>query len=221
MPPASPLPFETLHPSVTTSYMLGTLAAIKIKNMEKMKKKIDCRLFKKKSKTDSENVINCVKEYNCIFFKQFLIGFVIVLLLTFVIGHFYWFSHLINIKCSDKEFEIITTIIVFLGILLGFLMTALGIMISGVQNRFSNEKDTDKQAMLNDYWEYLVKISKTVILFLLIYILIFIVCITQIPTIRQYNAQIYLVTWCVLSTILICYLVFDRIFDYYRNPFEK
>lgn len=188
-----------------------------------MTKKYRCKDFRTKEKTKenlSEMVVKNVKEYRCMFFKQFFIGFVIVVILTFLFGSFDWFSYFINFKVSDKEFEIIATIIGFLGILLGFLLTALGIIVSGVQNRFTNEKDKKEKIKLNDYWKYLIIVSKTLIFLLLFYILFFIVCLALIDTFRQYNAQIYLISWSVLSTIMICYLVFDRIFDYYENSFE-
>jgi len=189
-----------------------------------MTKKYRCKDFKTKKKNKevlSDLVVKNVKEYHCSFFKHFFIGFGVVAILTFIFGFFDCVSNLINFKISDKEFEIIATIIGFLGILLGFLLTALGIIVSGVQNRFTNEKVKEEKDKLNDYWKYLIIVSKTVILLLLIYILIFIVCITLIDTFRQYNAQIYLITWSVLSTIMICYLVFDRIFEYYENPFDE
>jgi uncharacterized membrane protein YidH (DUF202 family) len=187
-----------------------------------MKKKYCCKDFKtkriKKEKL-SEKIVRNVKEYNFSFFKQFIFGFVMVAILTYILGYFKWFSSFINFEISDKEFEIIATIIGFLGILLGFLLTALGIIVSGVQNRYSNEKDSEEKAKLNDYWKYLIIVSKTVVFLLVGYILIYIICLTQIDTFRIYNAQLYLISWSVLSMILICYLVFDRVFDYYENPF--
>jgi len=177
----------------------------------------NCKVSKKKEEI-SEKIKEDVKEYRCIFFRDFFIGLFIVSGVTFFMGYFDWLSQWI--KVTDKEFEVLVTIIGFLGILLGFLLTALGIIVSGVQTRFQNEKDPKKQKDLNNYWKYLIMVSKSVIILLLFYILAFIVLITFIETITFYDGQIYLLAWSVLSVIMVCYITFDRIFDYYENPFK-
>lgn len=176
----------------------------------------NCKVSREKEVL-SDKVKNNVKDYKCIFFRELIIGFFIVALITFLTGYLDWFSQWI--KVTEKEFEILVTIIGFLGILLGFLLTALGIIISGVQNRFQNEKNNTEKEKLNDYWKYLVIVSKLVIFLILFYIIVFIVLLTLLETFIFYDLQLYLMSWSVLSTILICYLTFDRIFEYYENLF--
>ena len=170
---------------------------------------------------DEEKIKKEVKDYNKKFLKQLLIGFLVVAIMTFCFGYFDFISRTINFKFPEKTFEIIVTIIGFLGILLGFLLTALGIIVSGVQTRFHSETKEKQKIKLNEYWLYIIKVSKSVMFLLLGYILTFIICLLMIETVENLNGEIYLLVWVVLSTLLVCYIVFDRIFDYYENPFEK
>ena len=181
------------------------------------KRKINCKFFQKTEKITDEKYIKNVKEYQCVFFKHFLVGFVLVVFLTFILSYFNWISSSRQIVVSSKIFEIVATIIGFLGILLGFILTALGVIISGVQNRFHNEQEGKKKGDLNLYWEYLVQTSKYIIFLLLYYILFFIICLSQVETILNLHGDIYLISWSILSTILICLLVFDRIFDFWTH----
>jgi uncharacterized membrane protein YidH (DUF202 family) len=176
----------------------------------------NCKVSKEKEVL-SETLKKNVKEYKCGFVRDFFWGFLVVALITFLTGYLNWFSHWF--KFTDKEFEIIVTIIGFFGILLGFLLTALGIITFGVQNRFQNETDEGKKTKLNEYWKYLILVSKSVIFLILFYILAFIISLVFIETIKFHDLQQYLMSWSILSTILICILTFDRIFDYYENPF--
>lgn len=169
---------------------------------------------------DKKNVKKEIKEHNKKFLKQFAVGFLIVAILTFVFGYFDNLKHLFTFKLTDKTFEIIGTIIGFLGVLLGFILTALGIIISGVQNRFQSETNQTTKTKLNEYWMYLIGVAKPTMYLLLCYILAFIICLTMTETFKSHGLEIYLIIWTTLSTIFTCYIVFDRIFDYYENPFE-
>lgn len=169
---------------------------------------------------DKEKVKKQIKEHNLKFIKQFVIGFIIVTFLTFTLGYFDWFTCFFDFKITDKIFEITATIIGLLGVLLGFTLTALGVIISGVQNRFQSETVIDTKTKLNEYWAYLIGVAKPTIFLLLGYTLTFTVCLTLTETFKLYNKEVYLIIWIILSTLLTCYIVFDRIFDYYENPFE-
>lgn len=170
---------------------------------------------------DERKIKKEVKEYRKQFLKQLIIGFCVVTVLTFCFGHFNFISNAINFKIPNKTFEIIVTIIGFLGILLGFILTALGVIISGIQSRFHNESNLTQKNKLNEYWKYLIGSSKSIIFLLLGYTLVFILCLPIIETVKQMDGEIYLLSWAILSTLFVCYIVFDRIFDYYENPFEK
>ncbi len=170
---------------------------------------------------DKKKVKKEINEHNRKFLKQFAIGFFIVAIMTFFFGYFDWLKHLFVFKITDKTFEIIGIIIGFLGVLLGFILTALGVIVSGVQNRFQSETNQTTKNKLNEYWTYLIGVAKPTMYLLLCYILAFTICLTMYDTFKFHGLEIYLIIWTTLSTILTCYIVFDRIFDYYENPFEK
>lgn len=169
---------------------------------------------------DKEKIRKVISEHNRKFLKQFAIGFFLVAIMTFFLGYFDWLKHLFTFKIPDKTFEIIGTIIGFLGVLLGFILTALGVIVSSVQNRFQSETNPLVQIKLNEYSIYLIGVAKPTMYLLLCYILAFINCLIMAETFKFYGLEIYLIIWTTLSTIFTCYVVFDRIFDYYKNPFE-
>ena len=170
---------------------------------------------------NKEKVKKKIKEHNMKFLKQFAIGFFIVAIMTFVFGYFDWLKHLFAFKITDKTFEIIGIIIGFLGVLIGFILTALGVIVSSVQNRFQSETNQTTKTKFNAYWTYLIGVDKPTMYLLLCYILAVTICLTITETFKFHGLEIYLIIWTNLATILTCYIVFDRIFDYYENPFEK
>ncbi len=161
-----------------------------------------------------------IKDHNQVFLRQFVKLFFIVLLLTFILGQIDHSTNWFNFKFNDYYKDILIALIGFLGVLVGFIIAGLSIFVSGLQNKFLSSTNNSEKNSLTSYWEYLIGVSKLPIFTIISTIFFFIIILTLRHNIEQSFIHIFVLPFSVLLSSKISYIIIDRLFDYFSNPFE-